>query len=80
MTARPSVRESGILFPSDPVEAIEKSIHGIGFNFIGLVVRFLILPRIKTEYFQSNKHPMPLSIAVLKLCCSAVQEFATAAS
>jgi hypothetical protein len=61
VTTGPSVRERRILFPSDPVEAIEKPIHGIGLDLIGLVVRLLILVRIETKYFQFDIHQAPLT-------------------
>jgi hypothetical protein len=60
VTTRPPVRERWILFPSDSVETIEKPVHGIGFHFIGLVARLLILLRIKTKYLQFDIHQKPL--------------------
>jgi len=39
-----------VLLPTDPVEAIEKSVRGISIDLIILIVRLLILLRIETEY------------------------------
>jgi hypothetical protein len=37
------------LLPTDPVEAIEESIHGIGLYLKSLIGGLLVLLRIKTE-------------------------------
>ena len=56
MAARPSVRERWVLLPSNSVETIEKSIHRIRLDFIGLVVRLFVVVRIKTKNFQFDEH------------------------
>jgi hypothetical protein len=65
VSAGPPEGQRGILFPPDSIQAVEKPIHGISLDFIGLMVRFLIFLGIKTKDFQLDEHPIPLSSAVL---------------
>ena len=67
MAARPPVREGGVLFPPDSIEAIQKPVHWIGLDLIGPVVRLLVLLRIEAEYFQFDEHvslssPQPIPL------------------
>jgi hypothetical protein len=60
MTAGPPKGKGRVLFPSDPVEAIQDSVQRICFDLEILVVGFFLSLRIETKDLEFDKHHAPL--------------------